>query len=123
MVLVVCGVTRGSVDGVWAVAAGGGQPVGRCLVGVRTRQLGHAWNAAWDKALRSCKVRRRWVGDASAAGLGSIGKLPTTLLSRKKGPKKRARVFHQRSPIISSLRLGLPRAGHYGRGPPILALG
>ena len=24
----------------WAVAAGGGQPVGRCLVGVRTRQLG-----------------------------------------------------------------------------------
>ena len=33
-------VTRGSVDGVWAVAVGGGQPRGRCLVGVRTRQLG-----------------------------------------------------------------------------------
>ena len=37
--------------------------------------------------LTPCKVRR-WVGDSSAAGLGTIGKLPTTLSSRKRGAKK-----------------------------------
>ena len=43
LVVVVC--TRGSVDGVWAVAAGGGRPVRRCLVGVRKGSL-VPWNAS-----------------------------------------------------------------------------